>query len=164
MTKKTKTFVVWLLVVIVALGLLGSSGIISLFLPKPELTTRELAFTCTTDMATQFHIHPLLSIIADGKNIEIPANVGVTSACLHPLHTHDATGRIHVESPEKRDFSLADFFAVWGKAFSKDQILDMKADSEHMIKVAVDGAEVSTFENTILRDKQQVVVSYEAIK
>lgn len=40
----------------------------------------------------------------------------------NPIHTHDDTGIIHIESPVKRDFTLADFFAVWNKPFSKDQI------------------------------------------
>ena len=28
-----------------------------------EMTSREIALACTTDMATQFHIHPELAIV-----------------------------------------------------------------------------------------------------
>ena len=127
--------------------------------PVVHRTNREVALSCTTDMATQFHIHPHLEIIINGKQQDIPANIGINLACMHPIHTHDASGALHVESPETRDFTLADFFAVWGKPFSKSQILDSAVDGSHIIKVAVNGAPVDTYENTVLRDKDQIVIS-----
>lgn len=124
-------------------------------------TTREVALMCTLDMYTQYHIHPHLDIIIDGQKQIIPANVGITPGCLHPVHTHDDTGIIHVESPEKRDFTLADFFAVWDKPFNKDQILDYSVDNSHIIKEKVDGKEVRGYENTPLYDNEQIIISYE---
>lgn len=123
-------------------------------------TNREIALLCTTDMATVFHIHPVLSIVINGQNQTIPANIGILPTCMHSIHTHDATGTLHVESPEQRDFTLSDFFAVWDKTFSKDQILDAKTDATHEITVTVNGARVDTYENTVLRDKDQIVISY----
>ena len=130
---------------------------------KPALfkTNREVALTCTTDMATQFHIHPVLKVIINGEPQEISGNIGVMSNCMYALHTHDNTGVLHVESPEKRDFTLSDFFAVWQKTFNKDQILDFKADDRHIIREAVNGKETQDYENTILRDKDEIVISYE---
>ena len=127
-------------------------------------TNREIALTCTTDMATQFHIHPVLKIIINGQQQEIPANIGVKSACMNALHTHDNKGTLHVESPEKRDFTLADFFAVWNKTYNKDQILDSKVDDTHVIKETVNGTKVQNYENTVLRDKDEIVISYEEKK
>lgn len=124
-------------------------------------TNREIALSCTLDMYTEFHIHPHLQIIINGQNQVIPANVGIIGNCLHPIHTHDDTGKIHVESPVKRDFTLADFFAVWNKPFNKDQILDYKVDDQRIIKETVDGKEVQDYENTVLKDNQQIVISYE---
>lgn len=127
-------------------------------------TNRELALSCTTDMATEFHIHPTLEIIILGQKQEIPKDVGIIDGCMNALHTHDNTGELHVESPEKRDFTLADFFAVWNKPFNKNQILDYKADDKHIIKETINGNEVGDFENTILRDLDKIVISYEEIK
>ena len=126
-----------------------------------SLTNREVALTCTTDMATQFHVHPTLKIIANGREQTISANLGIQPTCMTSLHTHDTTGVIHVEAPEKRDFTLADFFAVWKQPFSKDEVLSYKVDATHKIRVSVNGAEVSTYENTILRDKDQILITYE---
>ncbi|MBU6501084.1 MAG: hypothetical protein KGJ89_03075 [Patescibacteria group bacterium] len=125
-------------------------------------TNRQLALSCTTDMFTTFHIHPHLQILINGQQQDIPANIGITLACMHPIHTHDTSGTLHVESPEARDFTLADFFAVWDKTFNQNQILDNTIDDSHIIKVMVNGSQVDTYENTILRDKDQIVISYEA--
>ena len=128
--------------------------------PSSAKTNREVALTCTTDMATEFHIHPTLKIIANGQEQVIPPNIGVTSLCMNPLHTHDAKGTLHVESPEKRDFTLRDFFAVWRKTFTREQVLDFKADETNTITVTVNGLPSQEYENLILRDGDQIVITY----
>lgn len=125
------------------------------------LTSREVALRCTTDMATQFHIHAGLEIDLEGRSQEIPADIGVTPSCMNSLHTHDASGQIHIEAPVKRDFTLGDFFAVWKKPFSRDQVLDAKTDGLHAIRVKVNGAPVDTYEDTVLHDEDRIVISYE---
>lgn len=132
--------------------------------PSSSKTNREVALACTTDMATQFHVHPKLEIMINGQKQEIPANLGVGLSCMNALHTHDSSGVIHVESPEKRDFTLSDFFAVWNKTYSKDRVLDYKVDATHVIRETVNGQEVQNYENTILRDKDQIVIYYEEKK
>ncbi len=124
-------------------------------------TSREVALSCTTDMATQFHIHPVLKIIVNGQNQEVPANIGVKPNCMNSLHTHDNSGLIHVESPEKKDFTIGDFFAVWNETYNKDQILDYKTDENHSIRQTVNGQEVQYFENTILQDTDEIIIYYE---
>jgi hypothetical protein len=131
--------------------------------PAPK-TNRQVAMLCTTDMATQFHIHPYLQIIVNGQPQELPPQIGINNSCMNPLHTHDNTGKIHVESPEKRDFTLADFFAVWKKTFTKDQILNYKVDEKHIIRQTINGVETKDFENTILHDGDQIIIYYEEIK
>ena len=123
-------------------------------------SSRDVALSCTTDMATQFHIHPKLSIIIDGATQAIPENIGVKNNCMNPLHTHDASGMIHVESPVQKDFTLGDFFAVWGKTFSKDQILDTVVTTPAKLTVRVNGTSVDTYENTIMNDKNQIEIEY----
>lgn len=128
-----------------------------------ERTPREVALTCTTDMATEFHIHPNLEIFINGEKQLIPVNVGITPNCMYALHTHTPDGVIHVESPEKKDFTLSDFFAVWDKPFSRTQILDHVADETHRIRMTVNGEEVDTYESTLLRDLDKIVIYYEPI-
>jgi hypothetical protein len=72
------------------------------------------------------HIHAALRIEAHGRNVPVPANIGIVQAggtpiCFYWLHTHDDSGLIHVEAP-MGTFTLADFFAVWGEPLSSTQI------------------------------------------
>lgn len=126
-------------------------------------TTREVALACDKEMAHGFHVHSTLEIVVNGEPVLVPQNIGVRETCMTVLHTHTPDGLIHVESPEKRDFTLADFFAVWEKPFTKDEILSYRTDPTHRIVVTVDGVEVDTFENTVLRDAERIVIRYEAI-
>jgi hypothetical protein len=61
------------------------------------------------------HIHQHLDIFVNGKHETVPQSIGIFDGqFLTELHTHDATGIMHVESPKKREFSLGEFFGVWG--------------------------------------------------
>jgi hypothetical protein len=105
------------------------------------------------------HIHPQLSIIIDGKNEIIPANIGVTGDFMRPVHTHDETGELHVEGPCMRDFTLGDFFTVWGKRFDNQCIFDHCTDAGKLTMM-VDGVSSEDFENLILKDGQTIVIEY----
>jgi hypothetical protein len=65
------------------------------------------------------HTHQHLDLFVDGQQVVIPTDIGIDRATgvLSPIHTHDATGIIHVESPVVRDYTLGDFFDVWGVRF-----------------------------------------------
>ncbi len=152
----------WWVVGIIVISLAVLFGIIMYAnAPAPSKTNRELVLTCTTEMATQFHIHPNLEIIINGQKQEIPTNIGITVDCMDAIHTHDNTGKIHVESPEKRNFTLADFFALWNKTYNKNQIFDYKVDDTHIIRQTINGQETQDYENTVLRDNDQVIIYYE---
>jgi hypothetical protein len=55
------------------------------------------------------HIHSHLDVLVDGQAVPVPANIGIDlkHGTISPLHTHDAIGIIHIESPVKRQFSLS---------------------------------------------------------
>jgi hypothetical protein len=121
-------------------------------------TSRQVALTCTTDMATKFHIHPQLKIVIFGKEQTIPSNIGITSTCMNSIHTHDATGVIHIEAPIKKDFTLGDLFSSWQKTFTHEQVLDTKLSAQNKIVLTVNGKEVDTFDQTIMNDKDQILI------
>jgi hypothetical protein len=61
------------------------------------------------------HIHQHLDIFVNGKHVTVPALIGIyDSQYITELHTHDTSGVMHVESPTKRNFTLGQFFGVWG--------------------------------------------------
>jgi hypothetical protein len=72
--------------------------------------------------ALAYHIHQHLDIYLDGSPISVPALIGINdSAYLTELHTHDASGIIHVESESAtKHYTLGSFFAEWGVFLSKN--------------------------------------------
>jgi hypothetical protein len=62
------------------------------------------------------HTHEHLDLFINGQPISVPPFIGInaTEGFLSPLHTHDPSGIIHIESPVARDFTLGEFFDVWG--------------------------------------------------
>ncbi|NUR62981.1 MAG: hypothetical protein HOV87_30650 [Catenulispora sp.] len=85
-----------------------------------------------------FHIHAHLTLYIDGKEMWVPAGVGVTRPLvLDPdradpmitaakgfywLHTHDESGVIHAEAPAPHPFTLGQFFDVWGQPLSRKAV------------------------------------------
>lgn len=65
------------------------------------------------------HIHQHLDLYVDGARVTVPGGIGIdtTAGIISPIHTHDATGIVHVESPVVRDFTLGQVFDVWGVTF-----------------------------------------------
>lgn len=126
-----------------------------------NMSSRELALHMTTDMATEYHIHPELVILMNGTEVPIPKNLGVTATGMTSIHTHDDVPIIHVEAPVKKDFILGDFFALWGKEFSITKLLDDTVDDKSEIVVTVNGQKVDTYENTVLQDKDKITISYQ---
>jgi len=62
------------------------------------------------------HIHAHLELFYEGQAITVPANLGIdySAGRISPLHTHDATGIIHIESPEVKPYYLGQFLTEWG--------------------------------------------------
>jgi hypothetical protein len=74
-----------------------------------------------TNEGQVLHIHQHLDIFVNGKHEPVPQGVGIYDGqFLTELHTHDATGIMHVESPVAKHFDLGQFFGVWGVRLNGD--------------------------------------------
>lgn len=109
------------------------------------------------------HIHPLLTIKVNGQAVAIPEGIGIGPDGDLPIHTHDTTGIIHVESTQMQPFRLRDFFTVWGQPFSKTNILGNKADRTHKITMTVDGRPSTAFGSLLLQNLQDIVINYKTV-
>ncbi len=87
------------------------------------------------------HIHTHLDVSADGQPVSVPASIGIDTArgSISPLHTHDDSGVIHIESPVKRDFTLGQFFTEWGVSLSADNIGGLRATDGKSVRTYVNG-------------------------
>ncbi len=113
------------------------------------------------------HWHPVLSITSNtGGAVTVPAQIGIAQSLwkdhsldqygeggLSPLHTHDASGTIHVEAnTSHHDFTLHEFLAIWGQP-SDGSTINGKA----VVSLTVDGqAQASATQDIVLKDNQQI--------
>lgn len=108
------------------------------------------------------HFHPVIKVYVNGKQIPVPANIGVDPGKspleMAGLHTHDSSGTIHNEAGTQA--RLGQFFAVWGVPFSSTQLGPYHATKSTKPKMWVDGKPSGVFGELQLKDKQQIVVSY----
>jgi hypothetical protein len=95
----------------------------------------------------KMHIHAHLDIFINGSAFTIPSDVGrIPDHCIYWVHTHDQKGIIHIESPENRNFTLGEFFDIWGQNFSNNQIFDniVEESDNNILSVYVNGKKIST--------------------
>jgi hypothetical protein len=112
------------------------------------------------------HFHPHLSLMIDGKSVTIPSQIGIDPSLwkdhsldqygmqamsngmsgMAPLHTHDASGTIHVESSIIRNYTLGEFLNIWAG-------LDTSGKT---VKATIDGKPVSDYRSITLRDGEQI--------
>ena len=116
---------------------------------------------CVNHTGTGSHIHTDLQVIIDGNVQQIPANVGIGGTCMRPVHTHDASGKIHVEFPSKHDFTLGDFFTLWAKPFDATHLMDKVVDDTHEIIMTVNGQPSNDFRNHVIRDEEKITLQYQ---
>ena len=123
------------------------------------------------------HWHPQLRITIDGNAVAIPTNIGIDPSLwrdhsldeysmmqdmpdgmkgMAPLHTHDTAGTIHVESRVTREYTLGEFFQIWGQTFDGQQVLGHVAQQGHRVRMVVNGAEVSPSYSLVLRDGMHI--------
>jgi hypothetical protein len=87
------------------------------------------AIPCDQLEHTTVHYHLALQIFEGGQEVSIPTDIGRPAFCYYWIHMHASSPDvIHVEAPDGRAFTLADFFDVWA-ASSKQPV---RLDSRHV--------------------------------
>jgi hypothetical protein len=111
---------------------------------------------------TVVHIHQHLDLYVEGHKVTVPAGIGIDPAVGYaPLHTHDPSGVIHVESPVVRGYTLGQFFAVWGVRFTPSCLGGDCAGGGRQLRVYVDGRPYRGDPTTLtLAYHQELVVAY----
>ncbi len=152
-----------IVVVILSLTILILGGIVGgAFYSQKNFSPRDQCVEHSLSLS--MHIHPELKIFLDDQPVTIPTNIGISPSCMKAVHTHDETGKIHLEYPQAYNFKLADFFAVWGQPLSKTQLLDKTVDEGHTLTMTVDGQPNQEFSDLVLKDGQQIELRYQTKK
>ena len=147
--RNLKIIVPIVVVVAIALVVLSSSG-------GPALHNNQMVL----------HNHAILHVISNGLPVTAPAHIGMVQVGkaddpllygdhsldkygmqgMSPLHTHDDSGTIHVESNSVRNYTLGEFLHIW-------RGLDVNGKT---VQATVNGNPVSDFRNIILNDGEKI--------
>jgi hypothetical protein len=168
---------------VIAAVLISIIGVGVYALSRNAGNTINFPFPCLAE-TTNLHIHPWLRIWIETTpgskyNITIPTAVGILNptisnglagggSCFEPLHTHDSTGIIHIESAHTTDtYTVSDFFNVWKATpsygtipaantgglgplpvvFNSTNILGFRPDQTHTLSLLIDQGQ-STYQNS----------------
>ncbi len=122
-----------------------------------------LALPALAQEGTALHIHQHLDLSVDGRRVTVPAGIGIdeSQGFISPLHTHDESGVIHVESPDVRTFTLGQFFAVWGLRLTPRCVGGYCATGSKSLRVFVDGKRFSGDPRVLpLAEHEEILVAY----
>jgi hypothetical protein len=93
---------------------------------------------CQTNEQVVYHIHAHLAVFVDGQPRQVPLGIGIGpplelqhvssgdfvagGSCFYWLHTHASDGVMHIESPTQKQYTLGEFFDVWGQNLTAGQV------------------------------------------
>jgi hypothetical protein len=159
--KKIKKFVIVGVLVVLAIG-------VSLVIFIPNSPTYKLPVSNSPTLSSvphdsmgMMHIHPHLTLVIDGKKTTVPAQIGIDQSLwnvhvldhygmtgMAPIHTHDTSGTIHVESYKDQDYTIGELMEIWGMPFDN-----------YKIQVTADGVAVPDWKDLVFQDGQQIVMN-----
>ncbi|GAC1540447.1 MAG: hypothetical protein NVS3B12_27380 [Acidimicrobiales bacterium] len=125
-----------------------------------EAYVRKAGLTLLSSEGTAEHIHAHLDVIYDGMAVKVPADIGIDTrrSGISSLHTHDATGIVHIESPDVRPFTLGELFTEWGVSMTATCV--GQCSPSHPVSVYVNGAKVDTpADQVVLIEHAEIVVA-----
>ena len=126
----------------------------------------EICYYALNGIVADHHYHLQLNITIDENRIEIPMNIGFerdsegNTIFLHPIHTYDNSGRIHVETTKNATAKLGFFFDIWGKDFTENKILNYTSNDDYIIEIYMNGNKIDTYEDTILDPYSFIEIFY----
>ena len=130
-----------------------------------------LALDCVQHSGLARHDHVTVQIFIDNNSYTVESNIGInTDACnenenMHTIHTHDDTGKLHVELNEPGNISLGVFFDIWGHNFNETGIFDYRINATHeMVMYVHASGENATEENRVLSFDDYLLQNGEVIE
>ena len=132
-------------------------------------TPDPLSKECVDHSGLGRHDHSMLAIYINGEQRENPTNLGInTEICnqeggnMHTVHTHDASGRLHIETAADVDMPLGVFFDIWGVHFNETGIFDYRVSNTHELIMTIDGVTNNQFDDYLLVDGKEITIIFQA--
>lgn len=149
-----------ILTLVIAVVVIAIIVVAVIALPRPPANPVSLPpYLSHCVLSVVYHAHPNLTIIVNGIFQPLPTTF--SQSCAQPIHTHaDSASILHIETDENRNYTLGDWFLLWGNwasssrltIFNSSQIFDNKAgpSTGHTLSMTVNGQPSNDFQNLIL--------------
>ncbi len=109
---------------------------------------------CVTHEEGGIHFHVSLVTVHNKQPQMLPGGIGITNDCMKPLHTHAEDFLIHVEYDKPYEFSMGDFFEVWGT--------ENPYINSEVVSISLNGKRYNgDYRELLLEDAQNVVIEFE---
>ncbi len=107
------------------------------------------------------HNHANVQVYVNGARQPVPNDIGINQADVASIHTHTADGVVHVESSTVADFTIGQFFDIWGVRLTASCLGGHCNGADGQIRVFVDGEPAPSNPREVpLDDRTVVVVTY----
>jgi len=123
------------------------------------------SFNCVVNPPQTYHVHSHLSIILNNEALAIPQYVGAAPSgsthCFYPIHTHDSSGKIHVESTAAGTFTLGNLFDIWKQPLTNTDIAGISGLPIEIYVTeggVVTKVEEADWKNIELKDHREVTI------
>lgn len=126
--KKYAKITLWTMLIVLIFGIGGW------YMAKSGFFAYDPLDLCVQHTGVGMHIHSHLKIFVKGEDRKIPANIGISSTCMRPIHTHDDSGTLHLEFPTQQDVALNSFFKIWEEKFNLENV-KMKVNRENKVEL-----------------------------
>ncbi|MQF83147.1 hypothetical protein FIM02_03170 [SAR202 cluster bacterium AD-802-E10_MRT_200m] len=118
-----------------------------------ELPGNSVLLQCVQHEQVSMHTHANFFPVLQGAPQLLPAGIGITEDCMRPLHTHGNDFVIHIESPQDHNFTIGDFFEVWGDGNPYKGL--------PVFSISVNGTRYSgPYHNLVLSDGLRVIIDF----
>jgi hypothetical protein len=81
---------------------------------------------CTFNLPRDYHVHAWVGVYLNGELLALPRNIGIVpkdpARCFYPIHTHDLSGKVHIEWTDQGNFTLGRLFGIWGQPLSTTDV------------------------------------------
>jgi hypothetical protein len=153
--RKKKSMMI-IIPVIVAVAAASVAGAI---LYQPVQAAAISGVECHRTEQLNYHVHTHLDVFVDGREQQVPDNVGRLDSCLYWLHTHTGDGIIHIEAPQTREFTLGQVIDVWKQ--TSDSAGFFESVTGKNVTVYVDGEQVEGSYTVVpLESLGEIVIVY----
>jgi hypothetical protein len=126
------------------------------------LAQRLSAYNFPQQTDVGYHVHAELMVYVNGKRTTVPANLGIDpqGRFISPIHTHDTTGIVHMESTKYYPFTIGEFINVWGVYFTKNQLGGYKVGHGNVLQLWVNGKQVADPVNYKMKPHDVMILGF----